>query len=216
VAAKAARAADAAASTVSPEREAVARQRWGELAQEIRQLDSSDQDGLDRLYAGARDLIRSDEAAAGAALRHSMGALTRASLEESFFAISAWIRSSQAPEQVIEALWESRPPGDDGATADPHHVAMTPAVRYERMQAYALRELRRQLDQGNAQLSGEGQASFVSALVPRATSEHSLDVSLEMFQLLAKLKQPQAIQTALGGHSVRDQQLILGVIAANP
>ena len=187
--------------------------QWDELRTRVRQLDSHDQTGLTDLYAQARTAIRAQETAMSKALAQSIPVLVNATLEESFFTVSAWIRSSNHPTDVLQALMNYDPPAD-APSSDLHHVAQTPAVRYERLEAYGLKELRSELILGNITLTAEAQKTLIESLVPRATREQSLNLALEMFQLLAALKAQAGIQTALAGHSERDQQIIQAVLSA--
>ncbi len=189
------------------------KREWAGVQAKVRQLDSTDQAGLAELYAQARTVIRANENALSKVLTNSIPELVNASLEESFFTISAWIRASEHPADIVQALLSYEPPIDPPST-DMHHVEQTPAVRYERMESYAFKELRTQLVLGNIKLEPSAQKSLVETLVPRATREQSLNLALEQFQLLAALEEQAAIQTALAGHSPRDQQIIQAVLSA--
>ncbi len=188
--------------------------QWSNLAKKAKRLADDDELGLIELYSRARDVIRENEAALSEQLSTATESLVNTNLEESFFAVSSWIRYSSAPTRIIQALWTYRPPADS-PTADTHHPGSTPATRYEHVQAYALKELRQQLERGKIGISDDERKNLVTSLIPKAAQEKSLNLSLEMFELLATLHETAAIQQALSQRSDRDRTLIQAVLAEN-
>jgi hypothetical protein len=205
--------ATAPSSTLS-ERLSRAQSRWEALAAGVRALDAADQAGLDRLYGQAREAIGADEEAWLQMLSRSIGGIIGSSFEESFFAVSSWIRASESPARILDTIWRYQPPADP-AQADAHHPAMTQAVRYERVEAFGVRELRQQIAQGTAKLSAAESRRLVQELLPRAARERSLNLSMEMYPLLAALHAPEpSMQASLQGHSQRDREMIQGLLDA--
>jgi hypothetical protein len=201
-------------SASMPERLSRARERWTSIAEGVRRLDSTDQPGLDRLYAQARDAIRADEEAWLQTVAGSMSAIVGSSFEESFFAVSSWIRSSQSPARILDAIWQYEPPADPPST-DAHHQAMTQSVRYERVQAYGVRELRQQVDQRRVELPTAESDRLIASLLPRAARERSLNLTIEVVQLLSALRAPEeAIQRALQARPAKERELLQGVLKA--
>lgn len=195
-------------------RVSVARRRWDAIAADVRSLDSTDQADLEKLYHRAREAIAEDEAAWFELMSRSMSEMVGASFEESFFAVGAWIRFSQSPVRILEALWQYQPPLDS-EQGDFHHRPLTQALRHERVEAFGLRELRQQLGQGGVVLSASDSRRLIAELLPRAARERSLDLSIEMIQLLAILRAPKdSIEAVLRAHQPRDRELLRGILNA--
>jgi hypothetical protein len=197
---------------VSDARIYAARARWERLAADVRALGSSDQDSLDALYVRAAAAIRADEAAWHEMLAREMGTIAGASLEESFFSVSATVRSSHRPARVLEAIWSYAAPAD-APGHDAHHERLTPAVRYARVEAFAARELREQLAGGWVSVTAPEARALVPRLASRVAGVKSLDLAIELAQLMAALHASQAeIEAALESRSERDRALVLGMV----
>lgn len=190
---------------------AVASAPWDNLLPRLRALDENDQATLNTLYGDAKTLITADEPGNLKRFRASMPELVKVDFKESFFEVSAGIRFSKNPEAIISALLSYTPPADP-VGKDLHHLELTPAVRYLRLEAFVIRELRQRYLRGELALEQSARVKLVAELTSRALTEQSLNVGLEIFQLLAALGERKAIDAALVGHSPRDQKLILGVI----
>ncbi|MEK6705046.1 MAG: hypothetical protein AABZ06_04610 [Bdellovibrionota bacterium] len=184
---------------------------WDQLNSGVKKLDSTDQAGLDLLYKRAKSLIEDNETLALATFSIRVPELNGLSFEESFFVVSAMIRYSHAPVSVLQAIWRYTPPAEE-QPKDYHHVELTTAVKYERIEAYALKEILVRIERDPHSLNPSDRAALVAELTKRARYERSLNLSLEMFQILAYLQENDAISTALAGHSERDQKLIRSVI----
>ncbi|MBI3555411.1 MAG: hypothetical protein HY074_04005 [Deltaproteobacteria bacterium] len=202
-----------APKSVAPDQIAAVKHEWSAIRAKASSLADTDQAGFLQLEAQARAIIRSDEAALSKALAQTMPELVAARLEESFFTVRVWIRTAQHPTDILNTLMSYEPPRDPPST-DVHHVAQTPYVHYERIEAFGFKELRNQILNGGLKLDAATRERLVAQLVARATTEQSLDLALEMFQLLAALKEDALIRKALAGHSERDQQIIQSVLSA--
>jgi hypothetical protein len=186
---------------------------WESLRERVRALDPTDQPGLDRIYADAAERIREDEPGALHAIEGSYGSLLEAPLEEGFFTVSAWMRSSHAPAQMLKVIWSHAP--EELEPENGHHPRLDPAGKHRRIEAYALREMRKLLEAGKISLEHEERTALVTGVAKRAGETPSMDIGLEAFQLLSALKAPAEIQAALGQRPVEERELIAQVLDPN-
>lgn len=180
---------------------------------QISVLQLTDSAGLERLYERAENLIRRDPRGTLREFSTEVPELCMLPLGESFFEVSSMMRYGPSPSSVLQSIWKYNPP-IDSPTLDHHHEALTEAVKYERIQAYALREARKRLNSDPESFDRSDRMALISELSRRAENEPSLNLSLEMFQTLADLHASDAIETALKSHSPRDQKVIRAVIDA--
>jgi hypothetical protein len=201
-----------AARPAGPTPVAPAGSRWGLVGPRESGLRTLSEADLNNLYVDAATAIRADQAGMAKHFVESIPSYTRRPLVEGLFEISAWNRYGDSPSRLAQALFEYVPP----AEAEPrssHMAPSTDAGQLRKLQAFSLRDLRDQLGKGTAHVSGEERGKMVALLSARAGTEKSLDVSLEIFQLLAFWKEKDAIENGLRQRSARDQELIRGVIA---
>jgi hypothetical protein len=93
-----------------------------------------------------------------------------------------------------------------------HMTPPTDADQLRKLQAYSLRDLRGQLTKGTVTVGANERARMVALITPRAATEKSQDLTLEIFQLLAYWNERDAIEASLRSCSVGDQELIRGVV----
>ena len=184
---------------------------WSPLLLAVRQMDPGSDEELKSIYASARKQIERDQKKALQAFSDLAPRLGELPLMESFFAVSALMRYSDEPTLVLNTLLENRPPAGSGSP-NGHHEPMTPSAAFDRLEAYAMRELRKRIETDPQAIAPNQHVGLVSQLTERARTERSLDISIEMLQTLKALREPRAIETALSGHSRRDQDLMRAVI----
>lgn len=193
--------------------------QWVGLRSQVAHLGSEEQSRLDELYARAKSLIQADEQAVLKEVLSNMSAIVAGSLEESFFTFSSFLRNAKNPADMLFALWDYTPRVDptpvpmpngisNSAEADAHHVVLTEALKYEHINAYALRELRKRVMDSGVSFDSGKTDQLISELSRRAASATSLNLSLELFALLKSLGATDQIETALLQHSERDRNII--------
>lgn len=180
---------------------------WRTLLLDVRNMDPGSDEELERLYARARANIQGNREKSRREFAALAPYLPRLQLQESFFAVSAMMRFSDAPGLVMETILDRRPPAD-APSADAHHQAMTPSRAFDRIEAYAVRELRHRLEANPELLGPDDRTRLVGLLAERARLERSLDIGIEILQTLQALNESRAIETALAGHSRRDRDLM--------
>jgi hypothetical protein len=200
----------AAAESVVP-----ATPEWQALNNRVKNLSSEDQHGLDDLYADSARLIHAHEKEVDAYFASSMSEVVGGTLEQSFFAVSSWMRYSSIPTAVLDHLWDYTPPADEPVANEAeahHHAAFTQGFRYQALQAYALGELRKRFLHDGINLSSSERESLVKSLVAKVASEKSINQSLEIFETLLALGEKKAVLDALSTRSERDRKLIAETI----
>lgn len=186
---------------------------WKNSIDQLRSLNPDSEEDLHQLYLRVKARIEADQAGALNAFNQLAPHLAKLPLEESFFVTSAMVRYSETPAKAVLqvfAVADTQTPSSHASQG--HHEIHTPEFAQARISAYSVRELRRRIEREPHSLSVIERQSLVAKLTSIAQHEKSLDVALEIFQLLARLKENRAIETALASHSARDQKLIKEVI----
>lgn len=182
------------------------------LKSEVLQLDPTDQVGLDELYESAHRLIRDHEDEVLANMSQTMPELVNGPVESSFFMLSSFIKFSRSPEKALDALWSYAPPQEEDSGNDEHGSLATPSGNYKRLEAYALSKIRNRVRVDGVLLGSSARVDVVAALVARTKTVSSLNVSIEMFQLLKELHAPDEIASALHSYSDEDREIIQSVL----
>jgi hypothetical protein len=179
------------------------------LSLRVREQSGSNEQELKIAYHEAQALIEKNQAEALSALQADLPRLVeKGTLRESFFMIGAFTRSLSHPEEVLRAVWKARSDHPNPSQEEvSHHEALTPEVKELRMEAYAVKELRRRLNSGFA-LSSDEVKVLVQEVLERVSSEKSLDVSLELFELMQHLDANEEIEVALQKRSEADRTFI--------
>jgi hypothetical protein len=175
------------------------------LLKEVSTLEDTDQAGLDILYEKAQLAIKQNPSEWTSLL--TPVELRERSLLESFFLLSAWIRYSEAPHEAVLAFLRRPMVRSDRTTG--HHEVTTPAVKERRLLAYALAKLRKKWRVDGVRQSTE---KLAEALIERARTDKSLDVSIEAFKLLKLLVPAQLVIEVLQSRSADERELISAVL----
>lgn len=185
-------------------------QELTEILAGVRRLSRDDHEGLRRLYDQAKKWMTNDPSALSE-IQAAWSTLTSATLEESFFALSASIRHGRAPGAVVSSLMAFQPPPRTFAL-DPHDDGNDALANYERMQSYALREIRKQEEAGNIRLSHDERKLLLNEIQRKIAGENSLDILLEMVALLERWDEIKIIDEGLNAKNPRDRELIRTVV----